>query len=99
MKVVYARRAMTDIANIGADSRRLFGDSVSLALETTIRACVARIDLMPEIGQRVAQRPDVRVIPLVRYPFKIFYRVTDESVTVLHIRHASRQPWPGDQPR
>ena len=30
---------------------------------------------------------------LVRYPFKVFYTVADETVTILHIRHAARRPW------
>jgi toxin ParE1/3/4 len=94
MKIEFARRAIVDLATIGAESRRVFGNSVAGAVETTIRATIARIAVMPEIGQRVTQRPAVRVVSLGRYPFKIFYRVADESVTVLHIRHASRRPWP-----
>lgn len=99
MKVEYARRAIVDLSTIGAESRRLFGDSVSAALETTIRASIARIAVLPEIGQRITQRPGVRVVPLVRYPFKIFYNISEETVTVLHIRHASRRPWPSEEPR
>jgi plasmid stabilization system protein ParE len=48
---------------------------------------------MPESGQRLPARPAVRVVPLVRYPFKLFYAVADETVTILHIRHAARRPW------
>jgi toxin ParE1/3/4 len=61
--------------------------------ETYIRATVARIAVMPESGQRLPARPAVRVVPLVRYPFKLFYAVADETVTILHIRHAARRPW------
>jgi len=36
----------------------------------------------------------VRVVPLIRYPYKIFYRVTPQAVEILYIHHASRlQPW------
>jgi plasmid stabilization system protein ParE len=35
----------------------------------------------------------MRVMPLVRYPFKIFYRIVGDTVRVLHIRHAARRPW------
>ena len=42
---------------------------------------------------RVEQRPGMRVVPLVRYPFKIFYRILGETVRVLHIRHAAQRPW------
>jgi plasmid stabilization system protein ParE len=70
-----------------------FGSAVAAALETYIRATVARIAVMPESGQRLPERPAVRVVPLVRYPFKIFYTAAGETLTILHIRHAARRPW------
>jgi plasmid stabilization system protein ParE len=33
---------------------------------------------------------EVRVLFIVRYPYKIFYRVR-ETVEILHIRHTSRR--------
>ena len=96
MNVEYAPRAVADLADIGAHSRKAFGYSVAKALETTIRATVARIALMPQIGQRMPQRSSVRVIPLVRYPFKVFYTAVRDTVTILHIRHAARRPWVGE---
>jgi plasmid stabilization system protein ParE len=33
------------------------------------------------------------VLPVGRYPYKIFYRVADEAVEILHIHHAAREPW------
>jgi plasmid stabilization system protein ParE len=93
MRVEYAPRAAADLREIGVQSRRAYGAAVAAALETYIRATVARIAVMPESGQRLLARPVVRVVPLVRYPFKIFYTVADETVTILHIRHAARRPW------
>jgi plasmid stabilization system protein ParE len=90
---VYAPRAVADLLEIGRQSRRVFGAAVAGALETYIRATVARIALMPESGQRLPARPAVRVVPLGRYPFKLFYTVDKETVTILHIRHAARRPW------
>jgi toxin ParE1/3/4 len=37
--------------------------------------------------------PEVRVRFIVRYPYKIFYRVRDDVVEIAHIRHTSRRPW------
>jgi plasmid stabilization system protein ParE len=28
-----------------------------------------------------------------RYSYKIFHRVRDDSVEIVHVRHASRRPW------
>ena len=38
-------------------------------------------------------RPDIRVAPLGRFPYKIFYRVRANAVEILHINHAARVPW------
>lgn len=96
MRIAYASRAQADLVYIGEHSRRAFGPAVAAALETTIRATVARIAAIPEIGQQVSERPAVRILPLVRYSFKIFYTVAGDTVTILHIRHAARRPWSGE---
>jgi toxin ParE1/3/4 len=96
MNVSFAPRADRDLRTIGARSRRVFGDAVAAALETYIRATIARIAVMPQSGLRVPRRHGVRMVPLVRYPFKIFYSVAEDTVTILHIRHASRRSWGGE---
>jgi len=93
MKVEYAPRAIADLRKIGEQSRRAFGEAVAVALETYIRATVARIAVIPDGAQQLPQRPGVRVVPLVRYPFKIFYTLIADRIIILHIRHAARRPW------
>jgi plasmid stabilization system protein ParE len=46
MNIDYALRARADLSRIGAQSRRLFGEAVAAALETHIRATVARLAVM-----------------------------------------------------
>jgi plasmid stabilization system protein ParE len=96
MNVEFAPRATADLMRIGAESRRAFGPAVAAALETFIRATVARLAVMPESGLHLPQRQKVRVVPLVRYPFKIFYTADHDTITILHIRHAARRPWEGE---
>jgi toxin ParE1/3/4 len=93
MKVEYAPRAQADLADIGDYSRTHYGRTVAAALETFIRATIARIAVMPESGERVPERVGVRVVPLTRYPFRIFYTAGEDTVTILHIRQTSRRPW------
>ena len=50
MKVAYAPRAVADLSEIGVQSRKAFGSAVAAALETYIRATVARIAVMPPGG-------------------------------------------------
>ena len=96
MKVEYSNRAAADLRKVSADSL-VFGEAVATAVEARILGIVARIAERPEAAQRVAERPGVHVVPLIRYPYKIFYRLLDDRVRILHIRHTSRRPWTKDQ--
>ena len=40
----------------------------------------------------VAERPGVRVVAFVDFPFRLFYSVNAETIEVLAIRHTSRRP-------
>jgi plasmid stabilization system protein ParE len=66
---------------------------VASALETYMRATIARIAAMPESGASVPERESVRMVPLVRYPLRIFYSASEGAVTILHVRHTARRPW------
>jgi toxin ParE1/3/4 len=92
MKVEYANQALIDLRKISADSRA-FGKIGAAAVEARIRAVVAHIAERPEAAAPIAERPSMRVVPLIRYPYKIFYRVLDDRVRILHIRHTARTPW------
>jgi plasmid stabilization system protein ParE len=39
---------------------------------------------------------DVHALWLGRYPFIVYYRVGHDEVSIVHIRHAARQPWTGE---
>jgi plasmid stabilization system protein ParE len=92
MKVEYSNRAVSDLRKIAADSRP-YGDAVAADLQARIRDIVAYIAHHPEAAPPVTERPGMRVMPLIRYPYKIFYRVFEDRVRILHIRHAARRPW------
>jgi plasmid stabilization system protein ParE len=96
MKVEYSNRAVADLKKIAADSL-VFGKVVAIAVEARIRKIIERIAEQPESAQRVTERPGVRVVPLIHYPYKVFYRVLDDRVRILHIRHTSRRPWISDR--
>ena len=97
MKVEYSNRALADLRKISADSRRAFGDRVAEGLEARIRAVIDRISRNPLSAPEIEQRPGVHVVPLARYPFKIFYRVLEDRIRIQHIRHTSRRPWRGEE--
>lgn len=39
-----------------------------------------------------------RELTVPRYPYKVYYELTDEAVWILHIRDARRRPWIDDTP-
>src|SRR5262249_52494242 len=92
MKVVYTGEALNDLAAI-ADWLTLHYPRVAPLVERRIRRVVAHIARWPASARRTSSRPGVHVVPLGRYPYKIFYRVTNDTVEILHIHHAARQPW------
>ena len=89
MKVVWTEAALADLDETLAFAGANY-PSVAIPLEKRIRAVVARIGRWPESARRVEQRPDVRVVPLLRYPYRIFYRLRDDRVEILHIHHTAR---------
>jgi plasmid stabilization system protein ParE len=95
MKVEYSNRAIADLHKISADSRRSYGDRTAEALGLRVRAVIDRISTDPLSAPEIEQRPGMHVVPLIRYPFKVFYRVLDGRVRILHIRHTARRPWSG----
>jgi toxin ParE1/3/4 len=91
MRVEYSKRAVADLQEIAANSRRIFGDRVAAALEMRIRKIVEQIRQAPESAPRVIERPGVRVVLLIRYPYKIFYRILGDTIKILYIRHTARR--------
>ncbi|HEX5507823.1 MAG TPA: type II toxin-antitoxin system RelE/ParE family toxin [Pseudolabrys sp.] len=91
MKIVFTAAARNDLRDIG-EWLTLHYPAVAPHVERRIRNIVARIGRWPESGPPSAGREDVRVVPLGRYPYKIFYRVSGGNVEILHIHHAAREP-------
>jgi toxin ParE1/3/4 len=92
MKVVYTKAALSDLEHIGHWLSTNY-PAVAPAVAQRVRRVAAHLALWPEAAQRSTKRTGVRVIPLGRYPYKIFYRVTEDAVEILHIHHAAQQPW------
>jgi toxin ParE1/3/4 len=67
-------------------------------VEARFRRAFDLIVRHPEAAQRLEQRPDVRRLPLARFPYVIYYEVAKDQVTVLRILHGAReQPWDESQ--
>jgi len=90
MKVVYAARARQDIAAI-YDYVALRNARAAQAVEDAIRdTCEALADF--PFAAPATDEPGVRRVPLVRYPYAIFYRVDPDRqrVEIARVIHAAR---------
>jgi toxin ParE1/3/4 len=92
MKLVYSRRALADLDQIGTYYALNASPAIAEGIGNRLGDVIDRICRAPEAAPRVSQRSQVRVVAVVRYPFRIFYRVRDDTIDILHIRHTSRRP-------
>ena len=93
MKVEYAPRAIRDLQEIGAYYRTAADEKVAAAVAQRIEHVVNLVVRQPNIAPLVPGRASVHVALVLRYPYKIFYRVRADTVQILHIRHTARRPW------
>ena len=90
MKVVFTPAARADLDEILSFIATNYPGVVD-TFERRLTLMIQRIETWPGSAAAVVDREGVRAAPLVRYPYKIFYRVTN-VIEILHIHHAARQP-------
>ncbi len=95
MKVIYSPRGIRDLTAIAAYYRTVANPRIAAAIGQRIEHVINRVAEYPESAPRVAGRRAVRAALVLRYPYKIFYRVRREHIEIVHIRHTARQPWRG----
>ncbi|MBI3515977.1 MAG: type II toxin-antitoxin system RelE/ParE family toxin [Proteobacteria bacterium] len=90
MKVRYAETALRELDGIFAYLHER-NRSAAVAVVDRIERLVELIGELPFIGH-LTDEEGIRMMPVVRYPFLIFYAVSDttDEVVILHIRHAAR---------
>jgi toxin ParE1/3/4 len=90
MKVRYTPAAQNDIAHI---YRIIAADRPNAAqrVEDRIKATCERLGSFSRLGA-TTNLEDVRRMPLVRWPYTIFYRIVaaDDTVDILRVVHGAR---------
>ncbi len=89
MKAVYSAAALSDLDEILGHTREHFPGQ-SRALEQRLLSVIARVEARPQSARMVMGRPGIRIVPLLRYPFNVFYRVDGDRLTILRIMHSAR---------
>ena len=96
MRVVYTQGALSDLENILGGLHSI-NPLAAAAVERSIGATVARVANWPRSARMVAQwrQGNVRIVPLVRYPYVIFYQ--SGSRELRYFMFGIRRAHPGKQ--
>jgi toxin ParE1/3/4 len=98
MRVVLSRLALAELDEILTyiAKRSPLG---AKNVEARFRHAFELVGRHPHGAERLEQRPDVRRLPLVRYPYAVYYEIGADEVIVLRIMHGARQqPWSDESP-
>ena len=90
MRVVYTERALADLDTILEYIAANYPTAYA-GFELRMAMIARRIGRWPESAEQVAGRPGVRVVPMIRYPYKVFYQVAADAVEILYIHHEARR--------
>jgi plasmid stabilization system protein ParE len=93
MKIRWSSLALAELNAILSDLAAK-NPTAAQRFEFRVRQIVQRIERFPEAFQAVSERVGVRRVPLLRYPYLIFYSVDAAEVVILRVFHGARkEPW------
>lgn len=82
-------QAQRDFIDIRADVIERFGTRTADSVRAHLRYRINLLCEEPMMGV-ATNKPPIRILPLTRYPYRIYYTLTAEAVVILHIRQTSR---------
>jgi plasmid stabilization system protein ParE len=82
--------ALADLISIESYQRLHWRESRA-AFDRRLIAIEQRIAEFPLSAPEVTQRPGVRMVAFLDFPYRLFYSVESDVINVLAIRHTSRQ--------
>jgi plasmid stabilization system protein ParE len=91
MRIHYTEQSLDDLESISAYYRaisRNLANAVVSEIERRIEQLLKLPLLAPETDE-----PGIHELIVIRYPYKVYYRVDDHRVVIMHIRDARRRPW------
>ncbi len=90
LKIRLDEQAERDLREIRDYLLREAGAQAANKVRRHLHARIKTLSRFPLIGIRTSHGA-VRILPPVRYPYRIYYAVSDEAVVILHIRHTARR--------
>jgi toxin ParE1/3/4 len=93
MKLRWSKLALAELDTI-LSGLAAKNPTAAQRFEFRVHQIAQRIERFPEGFQEVAERRGIRRVPLVRYPYLIFYTLSGGEVIVLRVVHGARkEPW------
>jgi toxin ParE1/3/4 len=89
MKLGYAPRALRDLEGIATYLGQRSPSGAGNVL-SAIKSSIDALTIFPELAP-VVDGSNHRRLPVLRYPYAIFYRIAGDELLILHIRHTSRR--------
>ena len=86
-EIRWLRRALSDIDRIERYHIE-FGEDVAAKVVGAIRTATLRLGNFP-LSAPYVPLIDARKLTVIRYPYVVFYRVQDDVVRILSVRHQS----------
>ena len=91
MRVRYTRRAFADREEIFAYIEQRNRSSATAVMRDII-AAIRRLERFPRSAP-ATDEPGVYEMIIPRRPYKVYYRIENSEVWIVHIRDARRKPW------
>lgn len=95
MRVRYTPRAFADREAI-FDYLDQFDPQAARRVKAFIKKRIADLSYSPR-RVRLIKGLDVHALWLGRYLYIVYYRVGENEVSIIHIRHGARRPWTGGE--
>ena len=94
MIVQFTPQALDDLAAISAYCRAI-SPTVANSVISELERRIGLPSEHPLIAPKTDE-PAIRELIVIRYPYKVYYRVEDHRVVIMHIRDARRRLWRSD---
>jgi plasmid stabilization system protein ParE len=91
MRIKYSQRAQYDLSAVSS-YLKMRSPAAANAVVTTIESRVAKLADNPLIGT-LTDESGTRELVVLRYPYKVYYRIKGDLISILHVRDARRRPW------